>query len=159
MKYLYTPEEARRWKQRSSRRLYSILVLIALTLTACIILCRQVNTGNAQSLLVIVIALSTLAGWVGMLLFYFSYSPAKAQTVHIQGILSGEKDYAEGILTLHKESFRIPKSITVRKATLQTTDGPLSVSVSAALARQLPTGVSLRVETVRRFITAYEVIA
>lgn len=159
MKRLYTPEEAQRWKQRTLHRLILAIAVFVTAITVCIILCGQVNTANAQTLLLIIIALSALSGWASMLLFYFSYAPAKAQAIHMQGILAGEAECAEGILTLHKDSFRIPKSITVRKATLQTAEGPLSLSVSAALARQLPAGVPLRVETVRRFITAYEVIA
>lgn len=159
MKHLYTPEEARRWKARASRTKAFSIGALALALAVCILLCTRVTTANAQTLLLWAIALFTLAGWTAILLMYLVYAPARAQAVHIGGMVSAEAECAEGVLTLLKETFPIPKSITVRKATLQTAEGPVSLSVSAALARQLPVGVPLRVMTVRRFITAYEVIA
>lgn len=159
MTRLFTPEEAKRWHQRASLTLTLSVGLVALALAVCIILCTQVNTGNAQTLLLTASALFTLAGWAAILLMYFVHAPAKAQAEHIFGMLNGEVTLLEGTLTLHRETFRIPKSVTVRKATLTTAEGPVSVSVSAALAGRLPAGVPLRVETVRRFISAYEVIA
>lgn len=160
MKHLYTREEALRWRRRASLSLGISIAAVTLALTVCIILCTQVSTANAQTLLLSVIVLFTLAGWTAILLLYFSYAPAKAQAEHIRGMLAEEPQPCEGVLTLHRETFRIPKSVTVRKATLLTDDGPVSLSVSAGLARMLPrNSVRVRVWTVRRFITAYEVIA
>ena len=159
MKQLYTPEEAQRWRQRAALTLGISVGAVVLALIVCIILCTQVSTANAAAMLVWCIVLFTLAGWTCILTMYFSYAPAKAQSEHIRGMLAEEPRISEGVLTLHRETFRIPKSITVRKATLATDGGDLSLSVSAGLARQLPRdGVRLRIWTVRRFITAYEVI-
>ena len=160
MKPLYTFQEARRWKQRSTSALAASAGVVTLALAVCIVLCTQVSTANAQALLFWVVTLFTLAGWTAILLLCFMYAPAKAQAEHIRGILAEEAQIHEGTLTMHRDSFRIPGSITVRKATLLTEDGPLSLNVSAGLANKLPDGaVHLRVWTVRRFITAYEVIA
>lgn len=159
MKSLYTAEEAQRWKRRSSFAIAASAGVAALALAICIVLCTQVSTANAQTLLLCVIALSTIAGWTGILLFFFVHAPAKAHAEHIRGMLSEEPELHEGILTLHRDSFCIPNSITVRRATLLTDDGSLSLNVSAGLAKNLPGGgARLRVGTVRRFITAYEVI-
>lgn len=160
MNRLYTPQAARQWKRRASFTLGLGLGLVVLALAVCIYLCTLVTTANAQTLLFTCIAVFTLSGWACMLLLYFAHAPAKAQAVHIGGMFSAESETFEGVLTVHKESFRIPKSVTVRKATLETAEGPLALSVSAGLVHQLPkNGSTVRVTTVRRYITGYEVIA
>lgn len=157
---LYTPESARYWKRRAAFLLGLSLGLVALALAVNIVLCTQVGTGNAQTLQAVCIALFTLAGWACILLLYFAYAPARAQAAHIGGMFSAPDETHEGVLTIHRESFRIPASVTVRKATLDTAEGPLSLSISAALVSRLPrSGARVRVTTVRRFITGYEVIA
>ena len=159
MKQLYTPEEAKRWQRRASLSLAFVIGLPVLALAVCIVLCTQVTTANAQTLLLTVIALFTLAGWAAILLAAFAYRPARALAIHIGGMLSAEPQAYEGTLTLLPETFGIPQSITVRKASILTEDGPVSLSVSTGLVRQLPRGSArIRVWTVRKFITAYEVI-
>lgn len=159
MKLLYTTEEAQRWRRRASLALAVSAGAVALALAVCIVLCTQVSTANSHTLLLCAIAIFTLAGWTGILLLSFVHAPAKAQAEHIRGILAEESQLQEGVLTLHPDSFRIPGSITVRKATLLTADGPVALNVSARLVRKLPgSSAHLRVWTVRRFITAYEVI-
>jgi len=157
---LYTPEAARQWKRRATLTLAISLGLVALALAVCIIFCTQVNTANAQTLMLSSMALFTLAGWACILLLYFVYAPAKAQAVHMAGMFSAETETWVGVLTVHKDSFHIPKSVTVRKATLETAEGPLPLSVSAGLVSKLPkNGTAVRVTTVRKYITGYEVIA
>lgn len=160
MNRLYTPEAAQRWKRRASLTRIMAPGLVALALIVCIILCAMVNTSNAQRMMLSCMGLFTLAGWACILLLYYVYAPAQAQALHIGGMFTQAEEEHEGLLTVHRDSFRIPKSVTVRKATLDTADGPLSLSVSAALAGQLPqNGTKVRVWTVRRFIVAYEVCA
>ena len=160
MKRLYTPEAAKRWKRRASLTRIIAPGLVALALMVCILLCTMVTTANARQMMFACIALFTLAGWACILLLYFAYAPAKAQAVHIGGMFSAENETYEGVLTIHKESFHIPKSVTVRKATLETAEGAVALSVSAGLVHQLPkSGTAVRVTTVRKYITGYEVLA
>lgn len=157
---LYTPESARRWKRRASLALGLAFGLVGLGLAVCIFLCTRVNTANSQALLFACIAVFTLCGWACILLLTFAYAPAKAQAIHIGGMFSAQSETFEGVLTVHRESFRIPKSVTVRKATLQTAEGDFSLNVCAALVPQLPrNGATVRLTAVRRYITGYEVIA
>lgn len=157
---LYTPEAAQRWKRRAWLTLTLSLGLVALATIINIILCGQVNTANATTLQLTCIALFALAGWACILLLYYVYAPARAMATHIGGMFSAPSETYEGVLTVHKDSFRIPKSVTVRKATLETAEGPVALSVSAGLVHKLPkNGSALRVTTVRKYITGYEVIA
>ena len=160
MKRLYTPEEAQRWRRRTRVSLAFCIILAVLVLAVCILLCTRVNTANASRLLLTDIVLFALAGWTVILTLYYVHVPAKAQAVHIEGMLAEEPQLHEGIYTPQENTFRIPKSITVRSVSLATEEGATALHVSAALARQLPpAGTRLRVWTVRRFIIAYEVIA
>lgn len=157
---LYTLEAAQQWKRRAWLTFALALGLVALALVVNIVLCTMVNTGNAVALQTACIALFTLAGWACILLLYFVYAPAKAQAVHMAGMFSAPGESYEGVLTVHRDSFHIPRSVTVRKATLETAQGPVSLSVSAGLVHKLPkNGSALRVTTVRKYITGYEVIA
>jgi len=158
MNGFYTSQEAKRWQRRAKNCLIFSAALIVLALGACIVMCLMVTTANAQKLQLAAVSLFTLAGWTDILLFFFVYAPARAQAEHIGGMLTQEPLVHEGVLTLLPEVFRIPRSITVRKASLMTADGAISLSVSAALSRQLPQGKPLRVWTVRGFITAWEVL-
>lgn len=155
---LYTQEAACRFQRRARVSLGISLGLMAAALAVCIFLCTRLTTANARTLLLADIALFTLAGWAAMLVLYFVYAPAKAQATHMLGMLAAQAELYEGTLELRRETFRIPKSITVRKATLHTDEGDLRVNVSAGVAGQLPQGKKLRVWTVRRYITAYEVL-
>ena len=160
MIHLYTPEAARAWKRRAAVTLGLSLGLVALATVINIILCGRVNTANAATLQLTCIALFALAGWACILLMYFVYAPAKAMAVHIGGMFSAPAETLEGVLTIHKESFRIPKSVTVRKATLETAEGPLSLNISAGLLHKMPkNGTRVRLTAVRRYITGCEVAA
>lgn len=158
MNRLYTAEAAQHWQRRAKTSLWLSLGLMTAATAACILLCTRLTTANTQTLLLTDIALFTLAGWASMLALYFVFAPAKAQATHITGMLAAEPDVYEGVLTLHRETFHIPKSITVRKASLHTAEGSLTLNVSASLARQLPQDKKLRVWAVRKYITAYEVL-
>lgn len=156
---LYTLEKMQYWKRRSVISLALALGLVGAALIANIILCCQVNTLNARKMQLACIALFALAGWACILIFFFSYAPAKAQAIHMSGILSDQEETYEGKLMVHRNSFHIPKSISVRKATLDTAEGPISLNVSASLARKLPeNGAAVRILAVRRFITGCEVL-
>lgn len=156
---LYTHEAAWGFQRRAKVSLGLSLGLMGAALAVCIFLCTRLTTANTQSLLFTTIALFTLAGWAAMLVLYFVYAPAKAQASHMLGMLSAQAETYEGTLELTRDTFRIPKSITVRKACLHTQAGSISLNISAGLARQLPQGKRLRVWAVRRYITAYEVLA
>ena len=75
------------------------------------------------------------------------------------GILAdaAEKEY-EGELRVAPGAFRIPRSITVRKASVRQGEETVSLSIDASLARCLPPdGTWVRVKAVRKYITAFEV--
>ncbi len=158
MKELYTRLTASRWRMRTRRALGVALMTALIALACCIYLCTQVNTATAEKLLYLVIGLSALAGWAVMLMIVFAYLPAKAEAQHIAGMLDEPQEEITGVLTVDKQTWRIPHSIAFCRAAI--TDGAEkhALQVNARLVRQLPAnGTVIRAVIRRKFITAYEV--
>ena len=152
-------EAVRRSKARvrAVQRLWGILAGLALALF--VLLCLLTRTGNARLMLVIAIAAMIAAGWGLICLWLFAVEPARAEAQHLASLAGAEKQVREGRFFLTGDSFRIPKSVRVRKVRLETCDETLSLNISAKLAGRMPSSGSLvRAETARKFITAVEVL-
>lgn len=162
MTNFYSREEMERHHRRAAWSGAAAWSALALGWLVCAVLCFFVNTANARRMLFWVIGLATLSGWFFILLRQMVYVPAHAEASHMAGILTDEAEKTEeyeGILRLSPGSFQIPKSIVVRKATLTNGEESVTLSIDAALARRLPPDGSLvRVQTVRKYITGYEVL-
>ena len=159
MTNFYSKEEMERHRRRAAWSGAAAWGALALGWLACGVLCFFVNTANAQRMLYGVIGLATVSGWVFILLRQMVYLPAHAEANHIAGIITEESTDYEGVLRLSPGAFQIPKSILVRRATLTNDEESVTLSIDAAFARRLPPdGSFLRVQTVRKYITGYEVL-
>ena len=159
MTVLYTEAEMLKMKRRADWSGAVSWGALAAGWLACAALCFFVRTGNAKRMLFLVIALSTVSGWVFILLRQMVYAPAHGEARHMAGILADETEAEyEGVLRLSPGAFQIPKSIAVRKVSIQQDEDNISLNIDARLARRLPPdGTSVRVMTVRKYITAFEV--
>lgn len=159
MKKLYSMEAAGAWKKKARLWKYLMLLTGAAALAVCIFLCTKVDGMNADRLLLPVIAISVLAGWAVMLLYVYAFHPARARAEHMLGVMAGEEEMFAGVLKRTGETFAIPKSVTVKKMTLTDGENKMLFHADSAVARQLPPdGTKVRLCTVRKFITGYEVI-
>lgn len=153
---LYTPEQAAFWHRRSVRSRYAACVLFCAALLGAVVLCCFVTTRNALTLQWIAVAEFALLGWIGIMLTVLVYLPARAEAQHTNSILSGAAETRTGTLTLSDQTFRIPKSIIVRRAALQTQKESLTVNVDNARAGLLPAGpFQAEVQTVRKYVSAF----
>ena len=158
MIFLYTDHETERERKKAKVCLLSAGGILLAALTACVVLCFHVRTGNESRLFKLTVALFTLAGWTAILLYSLGYKPAQAEYRHREHILKGESQAYEGVLTVSGGAFRIPKSITVKKAAIATGEETVRLNLDASLAgRMPPDGTKVRVLTVRQYITAFEV--
>ena len=89
MIFLYTQADALRMDRRAKVCLYFSIGLLLSALITCIVLCTQVNTGNAERMLYLVIGLFTLAGWIAILLLRLIYFPSAAVCRHMKSIIGG----------------------------------------------------------------------
>lgn len=158
MTILYTTEELERQKRRAAWSGAAAWSVLALGWAACAALCFFVRTGNAQRMLFWMIGLATASGWFFILLRQMVYAPAHAEVNHMAGILKEETEAYEGVLRLSPSVFQIPRSIAVRKVTLTSGEEMVTLNIDANLTKRLPPdGTAVRVLTVRKYITAFEV--
>lgn len=158
MTELYGPGEEKRFRRRDRVCRAAAWTVLIGGLGACVWMCCRVHTGNAAALLKACIIVSTLAGWIFLPLLIWGANPARAEHKHISGIRAGHPETREGVLTVEKESLSLPRSITVRRAHLTQNGETAALSLNARLARRMPPdGTRVRVKTVRRYITAFEV--
>ena len=161
MIFFYSQAETLRVDRRAKVSLYVSFALLLSALIACVVLCARVNTGNAETMLYTVIGVFTLAGWIAILLLRLVYFPSAAVCRHMKSILGGEEDEMEGSLSLSPAAFQIPKGILARKVSLaaEGEEEPRKLNIDARLVKKLPPdGTRVRVRTVRKFITAVEVL-
>lgn len=158
MTELYPHAETQRMKKRVRRLQCFVWAIAALTLTGCIVCCVKATTLTALRLQWTAVGVSTAGGWLVMLLYSLCLSPLSALQRHAEGLTKGEAEIYAGVLTLQKESFRIPHSITVRKVALEDEDDAVTLHVAEAMAQLLPeNGTRVKVTAVRKYITAWEV--
>lgn len=171
MTTLYSPETIRREKHRARCGFLAALILGLSALILCIALCFGIRTANAASRRNAVILISTLSGWCVILLVRGLILPEIREYRHEEGILYGVWDAAEsrsvaeppeiheGVLLSFGDIFRIPKSISFFPVVLRVeTEEEIQLRLNARCKAQFPpVGTKVRVKTIRRYITEFEV--
>lgn len=158
MTRLYTKEKADQLRRKADQARTAAWLTAASALTACIVMCCLVRTANAGALQITVISVSVLAGWAVILLTALVTRPARAEAEHMLGLLADTPQEHEGILTLKPDWVSIPKSITVRKVSLEENGSTLSLNLNSRMVSALPeNGSRVRLLTVRSYIIAIEV--
>lgn len=148
-----------RSKARVRRDKRIFCALIALALVFFVSVCLLTRTGNARAMLYFAMAGTVLAGWGITALWLFVVEPARAEEQHLAGLAGLEPETREGRFRLTGDAFRIPKSVRVLKARLETGDETLSLNVNEHLLDRMPPDGSLvRAEIARKFITGLEVL-
>lgn len=156
---LYSQDEAVRMEKRARRGLISVCALLGAALAVCIVLCTRVRTGNAEKMLYAVIGVSSLAGWAAILLFSLLYLPSRAEYMHMKHMLSGEPEEYEGRIRISPAVIQIPRSILVRKVFLTDGEETRTLYLDHRLIRRMPeNGTPVRVQTVKKYITAWEAL-
>jgi hypothetical protein len=159
MERFLNKESVQNSQNRARRYIRILCVLCFLALALFAVLCLLTRTGNAQSMLYPAMAVMLLSGWGVIALWLFVVEPARAEAQHLAGLAEAEPEIREGRFSLTADSFRIPKSVRIRKARLQTESETLSLNVNEKLAGRMPPDDSLvRAEIVRKFITGVEVL-
>ncbi|MBQ5770608.1 MAG: hypothetical protein IIW08_05465 [Clostridia bacterium] len=156
---LYTQDKLRALKKRAKALSLFLILLMALSLTAAVVMCFFVKTANAPKLLLAIITLMTLSGWTAILVLNLACLPSIRESAHMDHILKEETFSHEGVFFVSGMVFRIPKSIEIRKVTLKSEDGETVLSVNSKYASLLPAdGTRVRVQAAKGYITQWEAI-
>ena len=153
-------EEAVQKSRAHARFVMRVLYCLAgVALALFIVVCLLTRTGNAQAMLYLAMSCMILGGLAVLALWMFAVEPARAEERHLAGLTGLEPEIREGRFFLSTDSFRIPKSVRVRKVRLETESETLSLNLNEKLAGRMPSDGSLVcVETARKFITGLEVL-
>ncbi len=159
MKLFASSEAVRESRNRARNRMRILFSAAAAMLALFIVLCLITRTGNARFMLMTAMISMVVLGW-GLLAFWlFAAEPSLAEARHLEGLTEGEPRILEGRISLDPQSFRIPKSVRVLKARLETDGGTLSLNLNEKYQALIPPEGSLvRIQTVRKFITGIETI-
>ncbi len=159
MTQLYTSDEIIRMKKKKRCLMTAAASILAAALLACTVLCFHVTGANATRLFALVAALFTLAGWTAIVLVNVFALPAGAWAKHAEGILACSGEEMTGVISSPEQVLRIPKSIWIRKVSLDCGEQQVLLSLPAAKARLLPpAGSTVRVMTARKYIVSFEVL-
>lgn len=156
---LYTEEKLYFLKKRAKALTVFLILLMAFSLIAAVVMCFFVKTANASKLLAAIIIDMTLSGWTAILVLNFACLPYIRESRHMEHILKEETVSLEGALSVSPMVFRIPKSIEIQKVTLRNNEDETMLSVNCRYASNLPAnGSVVRVKAAKGYITEAEVI-
>ena len=160
MERFLNEEAVQHSKTRVRRYTRMLFVLAAAAVIAFAVLCALTRTGNAQAMLAIAMAVMVLSGWAFIALWLFLAEPARAEEQHLSGLASLEPETREGRFFMTGDSFRIPRSVRIRKIRLETETETFSLNLNERLADRMPPDGSLvKAEISRKFVTGIEVLA
>lgn len=149
-----TLSSARRKERRSA---LVLRVLCAAALAAAAAECLMTRTGNAARMLWVFYITLLGAGLAVIVLYTVFLRPARCRVAHLEGLMGREPGEREGRLSLSGEPFRIPKSVPVRIALLDTGEETLRLNLDEAwVPLAPPDGARVRIRTVGRFITGIQ---
>ncbi|QUC66974.1 hypothetical protein [Aristaeella hokkaidonensis] len=160
MEWFSTEAELSAWKNRDKRLTAAFRILIVLTLITFIVLCLLVRTENADTLHLVLMAVTVVMGWICVIVYQLGIKEARTQAGHLDMLLKGEKDFREGRITLTRETIRIPKSIRIRKVLLDTgEEEPARLNLDERwISRMPPDGSRVRLALAHSYIAGAETL-
>ena len=154
---LYEEATLQTERGRKNRLLIVMLVIAAVGLAACIVLCTLATRRNLRILMPITIAVSVLAGWVNITILHGPFAAINARVRHYKTMLNEPRETEHGSFEKLDGVTLMKNGMTIRKVRRTENGHETILSVNEALSKQLPDAFTGSVETVYAFIAAYEV--
>ena len=154
---LYHLEETDVAKFRKRKALAGMIVIGAIGLFACILLCTLTTRKNSGTMMPIIIITSIVAGWIVIFLSHTFYGEARAVQKHDELMLTGDRETFVGSFRKTTDVHRVRNGVAVRKVLALVDERERVLGISESKAALLPETFTGRVETVYDFIAAFEV--
>ncbi len=152
----YKNDEIVHLKRKKVFLFYLQTLIILAALIMCIVCCIMTNTLNEQRMLFTAVTVSTLAGWLVILLFVLCYQPARALYQHKASIISNTEPALElkGTIRRTEKIVHIPKSIDIEKVILTAENGEETrLNVIAVCGKHLPADNRIHtIKAIRNYI-------
>ena len=162
MEFFCTDGEWQAMERRERRMTLAFRILAILTPAVFIMLCLLVRTGNARVMHPVMLCASGLTGAAAIIIYLILLRPARQEKRHMEMLRNGKKETLEGRITVTGESFRIPKSVRVRRVVLEGggEERPVLLSIDERWACRLPPdGTAVRLAAVHNYIAGMEAAA
>ena len=158
MELFCTDGEWIRCKNREKRCTRLFRALAWITPALFFVLCLFIRTGNARAMHPVLLIGTAVPGAAAIIVNVLCARPARQELKHLEMLRSGHQDIREGTLTVTRDSFRIPKSVRVRRVILDTGDErPALLNVDERwVGRMPPDGSKVRLATVHSYIAGAE---
>ena len=159
---LYSPEDPDVLNRKRRAWTAAVCVIAAAALAVCVSFCLRAGAANAARMEAYAVAVSATAGWVCIYLLTFRVAALRREEAHECRMLQGQRETVRGRVTLAARETQIPRSIAVRRVTVE--DGERTVRLlaaarrCAALERALGGGAAeLELDAVGGYVTAFRV--
>lgn len=135
-----------------------MLIVLAIGLAACVVLCTFATRRNLKVLLPVTIGVSVLTGWIDITILHGAFGESNARVRHMNMMLTEPRETVRGRFEKTDDVTRMRNGMSIRKVRLTVEEQPERIlSVNEALSDRLPDGFTGTAETVYAFIVAYEV--
>ena len=162
MEYYCTDREWLALERLERRRSAVFRILTVLTPILFVTLCLMTRTGNARVMHAVLLAVTGVLGGTAVAVYLLLLRPVRRERKHLEMLRKGEKTYLEGLLTVTEDSFRIPKSVRVRRVLLETggTDArPMMLNVDERWVNRMPpNGSRIRAVAVHSYLAGAETV-
>lgn len=162
MEYYCTDREWLALERLERRRTAAFRILSVLTPILFVTLCLLIRTGNARVMHAVLLAVTGALGGTAVAVYLLLLRPVRRERKHLEMLRTGEKTSLEGRLTVTEDSFRIPKSVRVRRVLLETggtDERPVMLNVDERwVDRMPPNGSRIRAAAVHSYLAGVETI-
>ena len=159
MELFCTDGEWNRCKTREKRCTWLFRALAWFTPALFFVLCLFIRTGNTRTIHPVLLIATAVPGAAAIIVWVLFTRPARQELKHLEMLRNGSQDIREGTLTVTRESFRIPKSVRVRRVILETgEERPSLLNVDERwVGRMPPDGSKVRLAAVHSYIAGAEI--
>ena len=154
---LYPIEEAQQLTDRRRKAVRLMLVIGAIGLAICIVLCACTTMKNHRVLQWTTVVASVLTGWILIFLHHAVFSEARALYQHAERVREAQRETYTGTFEQTDTVLRVRKGITLRRVNAHCGGRDTVLNVSEVKAKRLPKRFCGTVEAADFFIVTAEV--
>ncbi len=162
MEFFCTDGEWSALERRERKRTAAFRVPAVLTPVLFAALCLLTRTGNARVMHAVLLAATGALGGAAVAVYLLLLRPVRQERKHLEMLRKGEKTVLEGRLTVTDDSFRIPRSVRVRRVLLETggkDERPVMLNVDERWVGRMPqNGSRVRAAAVHSYLAGVETL-
>ena len=155
---LYSDEDVAKFSRQIKRWRIALWIFTACALAACLRMIALTDTENAARMEGMVIAVSTVAGWIIIYCSIFVVTARRRVLSHANMLRSEERQTVQGSVAVTNERVPIIRSITARRVEVSGDGEPRRLLVCEDRADVLAAAGAAVLYTSHGYVAAYEVI-